>query len=166
MQQHAIFNEIYEKYAEPIYRHCFFRVYSQEIAEELMQDVFVKYWAYLERGVEVEYPQALLYRIANNSIIDYKRKKQAISLDAMLEDQPQLEPTGSDGKDMEHDFLLHQVLDEVKTLSERDQQLMIMRYVDDLGPSDIAEALGMTPNAVSVQLNRLVKKLRDRMHPQ
>lgn len=48
---------------------------SNEIAEDLTQDVFRKACEALGRGVEVEYPGGWLHRIARNAIIDYYRAR-------------------------------------------------------------------------------------------
>jgi DNA-directed RNA polymerase specialized sigma24 family protein len=36
-----------------------------------------------------------------------------------------------------------------------------MRFVDDLKPKEIAEILNLSPNVVSVRLNRAIEKLRE-----
>ena len=71
----------YDKYADAIYRHCFFRVFSKEKAEELTQETFMRTWQYLEDGKEVLNLRAFLYRVANNLIIDHSRKKKEERLD-------------------------------------------------------------------------------------
>ena len=70
----TIFGEAYDLYADAIYRHCFFRVYSKERAEELTQETFLKLWQYMNDGNEIENIRALAYRIATNLVIDDKRK--------------------------------------------------------------------------------------------
>jgi RNA polymerase sigma-70 factor (ECF subfamily) len=82
----------YDNYADAIYRHCFYRVFSKPLAEELTQDTFMKTWKYLEGGKQVENLRAFLYRVANNLIIDHSRKKKEERLDALLEKSADLEP--------------------------------------------------------------------------
>jgi RNA polymerase sigma-70 factor (ECF subfamily) len=73
------FIEQYEAHAEAIYRHCFFRVFRKQVAEELMQETFMKAWVYVSQKNEVENMRAFLYKIANNLIIDFSRKKKRSS---------------------------------------------------------------------------------------
>ena len=63
------FLNAYDAYADAIYRHCFFRVFSKERAEELAQETFMKTWEYVARGNVIENYKAFLYRVTNNLII-------------------------------------------------------------------------------------------------
>jgi RNA polymerase sigma-70 factor, ECF subfamily len=150
----------YDKYAEPIYRHCFFRVYSEAKAEELVQDTFMKTWDYLRQGKQVHNLRPFLYRVANNLIIDYSRKRKEDSLERVMEDNPSAEPVEDDKQSPEHRLLLQQVRDSLKRLPEEAREILIMRYIDDLDPKDIAQVLNITPNHVSVKINRALKLLQ------
>jgi RNA polymerase sigma factor (sigma-70 family) len=153
------FLSAYDAYADALYKHCFFRVYSRTRAEELVQDTFMKTWDYLGKGKEIENLRAFLYKTANNLIIDYSRKKREISLEQELEEKPGWEPA-DDRPTLEHNLLLQQVRDSLKQLPEEARQLLTWRYIDDLDPKDIAEILDVTPNNVSVKLNRALQLLK------
>jgi len=159
------FLEAYDLYAEAIYRHCYFRVYSRERAEDLMQETFTKAWNYLVSGTnrEVENWRALLYRIATNLVIDYARKKKEMSLEAMLENQEVVEPHYDGHKDIERSSSVSEVMRTLKDLPEQDASLFIMRYVDDMQPKEISEILDISANNVSVRLNHIAAKVRKRL---
>ncbi len=158
------FLDAYEKYADAIYRHCFFRVYSKSRAEELMQETFLKTWQYLKDGADVENLRAFLYRVANNLVIDLSRKKKEESLDALLEDSDAFEPS-EDGRIVtEQKVLLHDVFQTMQKLSKEEREILTMRYVDDLDPKDIALVLNITPNNASVRLNRAMHALKEHFH--
>lgn len=159
----------YDQYADAIYRHCFFRVFNKAKAEELMQETFLKVWVYMEKGPfgsaqgrEVKNIRAFLYRVANNLIIDYIRRKKEESLDAMTEDENFIEPAGADQKDLEKEVLLNEVKDQINDLPEDYKQILIMRYVDDLEPREIAEVLDLDANNVSVKIHRGLMMLKSR----
>lgn len=158
------FFKAYEDYSAPIFRHCFFRVFSRARAEDLVQETFLRLWAYLRDGKTVENIRAFLYKIANNLIIDDSRKKKESSLDEILEDPERPEPASEDHRHIETSILLNEVMVEIKTLPTEDRELLVMRYVDDLDPKDIAEVLGITANNVSVKLNRALKNLKEKIH--
>lgn len=160
-QSRDIFVSAYGAYADRIYRHCLFRIFSPEKAEELMQDVFLKFWQYVEKGNDIKNPQGLLYRIADHSIIDEKRKKSAESLETLVEEK-EFDPSSAVHLEMETGAMYKEALRELKTLRDDEQDLFIMRYVDDLDPKDIAEIKGTTANTVSVQLNRITAKLKEK----
>jgi RNA polymerase sigma-70 factor (ECF subfamily) len=152
------FLEAYDAYADAIFRHCYFRVYDRERARDLMQECFMKTWEYITAGKEVKNLRAFLYRVANNLVIDSSRKKKERSLEEMAE-------TGFDPSDNGHkQIVIDAESSHMKGLLERIEphyrQVIEMRFIDGLSPSEIAEALGQTENAVSVRLHRGIKQLR------
>jgi RNA polymerase sigma-70 factor (ECF subfamily) len=50
-------------------------------------------------------------------------------------------------------------------LDETYRPIVIMRFIDELSPKEIALVLGLSENVVSVRLNRGIKKLRARATP-
>ncbi len=157
------FMAAYETYAEAIYRHCVFRVYKPELAEELMQETFMKTWVYLAKGNEVENLRAFLYRVANNLVIDYSRRKKEDSLEAMIEQHPDFEPSADPTKKFQNNLMVQQVLDEMKTLPPEAQEILTFRYIDDLDPKEIAAILNITPNNASVRINRALRLLQQQV---
>ena len=159
------FLKAYDAHADEIYRHCYFRVFSRGRAEEFVQEAFLRTWQYLEDGHEVENIRAFLYRTATNIIIDDVRRKKESSLDAILEEAPNLEP-GDDGREgIERELAGKEIMAVLATLSDDVREILTMRYVDDLDIAEIAEILNITPNNVSVRLNRAMKTLKEATNP-
>ena len=48
------FLDAYQQYADAIYRHCFFRVYNRDLAQDLTQETFIKTWKYISEGKEIK----------------------------------------------------------------------------------------------------------------
>lgn len=157
------FLSAYDELADKLYRHCYFRVFSKERAEELVQDTFTKTWEYLAQGKKVDNMKAFLYRVANNLIIDNSRKKKEESLEALIEADRSQEPVTVTGQ-MEQEVLLKQILETVKDLPEHYKQVLLMRYVDDLEPREIADMLHMPVNNVSVTIHRAVEALKKKVN--
>lgn len=160
------FLEAYDHYAEAIYRHCYFRVFSAPRAEELVQDVFLKAWQYLGRGNRVVNMRALLYRIATNLVIDESRRRKAESLEALLEQRPEAEPGDEGGASLERRALARQIIASFSQLNEEEERLLVLRYVDDLDPREIAEILETNANNISVKLNHALQKVKAIVHPE
>ncbi len=158
--------EAYEQYADAIYRHCFFRVFSKPLAEELTQDTFLKTWQYLAEGKQVDNLRAFLYRVANNLIIDYSRKKKEERLDNLLENTPELEPSHDSRADLETAELARGAIAAMEDLSKDEREILTMRYIDELELKEIAEILDISVNNVSVRLNRAMKALRKELPPE
>ncbi|MBI4134524.1 MAG: sigma-70 family RNA polymerase sigma factor [Candidatus Sungbacteria bacterium] len=155
------FLAIYDSYAEAIYRHCFFRVFSRELAEDLTQETFIRAWEYAASGTRrVDNWKAFLYRIATNLVIDHSRKKHEENLSQILRRDPGMEPRTDGAADMEKTVLLGEIRQAFKDLKEEEQKLLVLRYIDDLDPKEIAEILETTANNVSVKLHNALKKVK------
>ncbi len=152
------FLELYDTHADAIFRHCFFRVYDREQAKDLVQEVFCRIWMSISEGKEIDNFSAFLYKVANNLIIDHARKKKAVSLDSLMEEGFTLRDDShiklKDSIDAKDVIRLVQILDDGY------REVIVMRFIDQLSPKEIAIILGVTENVVSVRINRGIKKLR------
>jgi RNA polymerase sigma-70 factor (ECF subfamily) len=159
------FMAVYDALADPIFRHCYYRVYDRERAKDLTQETFTRFWKYANGGKEVRSAKALLYQIATNLVIDEARKRKrggTISLDVLYEEY-QYEP-GEDDRDRLHDVVDGRVL--LTLLEEVDEQyreVLKLRYVEDMHPKEIAEVLKTNRNTVSLRINRGLKQLRQKL---
>ncbi len=153
------FLEAYDTYADAIFRHCYYRLFDRERARDIMQDTFMRAWEYMSKGEKVDNIRALLYRIANNLIIDYVRKKKETSLDAMQEEG--FDPATDDDMTRAGDRLDGaQAIEALKLLDDSHREVLVMRYVNGLEPAEIAKITGESANTVSVRLHRGLRKLR------
>ena len=157
------FLDAYEKYADDIYRHCYFRVYNKQLAEDLTQETFIKTWKYITEGKEIQNIKSFLYRVAVNLIIDHSRKKKELYLeDVASKESGESIRLSNIGEEQEifNRFESGKIVKLMEELPDNQKQVMIMRYVDELLPAEIAEILGETANAVSVRINQATNKLR------
>lgn len=157
------FLEAYNAYADAIFRYCFFRVRTRTEAEEIVQETFMKTWKYMASGAEIENIRAFLYRVAANSIVDSGRKKREESLDELLSDVHRPEPSYEEKKDIEDAILMKDIRAELSALPEEDRDIILLRFMDDLSPKEIAVALEISANNASVRLNRAVKRLKQHL---
>jgi len=155
------FIKFYEELADPIFRHCFFRVSSRELAKDIVQETFTRVWQYLADGKEISNMKAFLYTTTNNLIIDYYRKRRESSLETM-------EESGFNPSDSSHEVIVKQaeISQATKLLNELDEphrSAAIMRYIDGFSPKEIAEITKESENVISVRLHRALQKIKERM---
>lgn len=156
------FLETYDAYGSDIYRFCVLKVSSKEVAEDITQEVFMRFWQSLREGTEFRNSRAMLYTIARNLVIDWYRKKKESSLDVLTEQG--IDFGSEDFKKISENAEHREVLDVIETLDEQAKEVLLLRFVDGLSPRDIAELTGETPNAISVRINRAIKKVQERIH--
>lgn len=154
----ALIESAYDRYADAIFRHCYLRLSNREIGKELMQETFVKAFQYAGKGQKIDNVRALLYRIANNLIVDYVRRAKETSLDALQE--AGFDPTGADDDTIIRRLDEQRVIRELAKLSNDDRKMITMRFIDELKPQEIAEILGLSANVASVRIHRALKELK------
>lgn len=159
IQKEQEFSATYEKYADAIYRHCYFRVYSKDLAEDLTQETFIKTWKYIVEGKEIKNIKSFLYRVAINLIIDNSRKKTALVLDDIKEKEASIRLYSMES-DMIDNLEAKEVIKMLDDLDDKYRQVIVMRYINQLSPPEIAEILEISTNAVSVKINYAIKKLK------
>lgn len=154
------FLDAYDHYADAIYRHCYFRVYNKELAEDLTQETFIKTWTYLSEGKEIKNIKAFLYKVAINLIIDSSRKKKALSLDDFKEKEVSIRHYNMVEKQIINQAEFASIFKEMDKLEDKYKDIILMRYMQDFSPAEIADILGVSANVVSARLNYAVKKLK------
>ena len=154
-----IFSQIYDKYIDKIYRFVFLKVNSQEIAQDLTSETFLRGWESFKNGNKIENPQAFLYRIARNLVIDHYREKGRTQI-VSAEFAPIVDPR----EDLEEKAILTSDVDRIKqvlvNLKEDYQNVIIWHYLDDLPIQEVAKMLDRTEEATRVLLSRALKTLK------
>lgn len=153
----------YMHYQRPLLRFILHRVGDLAVAEDLLHDVFVRMLVGLPQYEERGYPVgAWLYRIAACRVIDWLRvngRRRTASLDQALE----LSSGGwPDGEDTAADREAEQrvLAAALAQLTERQAAVIRLRFFAELPIVEVAERLGLTPQAVKALQHRGVAQLR------
>ncbi len=153
------FLDMVDKYQDAIFRFLFFRVGNRAVAVDIAQDTFTKTWSYLASGKTIEYPEAFLYRAAKNALVDYYKKEKPGSLDTMLD--AGYDPAST--KDVD-EVLRNDDIESVRvlleTLDEESKQIIFLRFTEEKPIEEIADLYNKSVNAMTVQIHRIIKKLR------
>ncbi len=156
------FLQTFDAYSDAIFRFCVLKTSSRELAEDLTQEVFTRYWQALAQGKQMTNDRSFLYTIAQNLVIDWYRKKKSASLDALQDSG--YDPADTREISAEDQAAYTQVLAVIGDLEEKDKEALLLRYVEGLDPKDIAALWGESANAVSVRINRALRKVRDTLN--
>jgi RNA polymerase sigma-70 factor (ECF subfamily) len=138
------FIKFYDQYAPRIYRFICLKVNSPQDSEDLTSEAFFKFWQNLANKKEIiDNPRALLYRIANNLVIDYYRKKSRTELISDLKDT--ILAKIEDKTDLNSEISLGSDIDKVKKalsqLKGEYQNIIIWHYLDDFSAKEIAQIM-------------------------
>ena len=163
VNQRKIFSSIYDKYVDKIYRFIFIKVSSQEIAEDLCSETFLRGWQVFKEREDIENPPAFLYQIARNLIIDHYREKGRTNFVS-----PEIVPIVDPNPGVEEKMALSSDIDNIRTalvsLGGEYQDVIIYRYLDELSISEIAKIMEKSEGTVRVTLHRALKTLKDEIN--
>lgn len=152
------FIQTYDLHFEKIFKYCYYRISDRELAKDLSQQAFMKAWASLQDGSDIENIRAFVYASAHNLVVDWYRKKKEVSLEKLTDDGfDPTDVTQNPEQDAEFQSLL-KILDE---LSPEDKELVLMRHVENIKPREIAEQMGIDANTISVRIHRATVRLRE-----
>lgn len=143
---------VQEQY-DKIYRFCYFKLHNRELAEDITQETFLKY---LEKYQFSSSETALkyLYTIARHLCVDEFRKSAAVS----LEEYTGKNTAASSGEEaLLTTLVLQKALQE---LTAEEQELLLLKYVNEVPTGVIANLLGISRFALRRRLLAAVKKLK------
>jgi RNA polymerase sigma-70 factor, ECF subfamily len=151
--------ELYDRHFDGIYRYLFTRVRHQADAEDLTEQVFLKMvdsiQHYRPRGVAFS---SWLYRIAHNMLVDRYRRagRNAVELSAHVRDErPQADPATMAQNSEDR----RRLLEAVRRLTPEQQQVITMRFIDNLAVEEIARLTKRRPGAIHSMQHRALASL-------
>jgi len=162
------FLKAFEEYGDALFRHATLRISDRERAIDLVHDTYAKVWAYVRSGHDVEQFRPFLYKVLNNLIIDEYRKAKEASLDALFEIEGVDEGSFEELSENTAEALAatldgKKAFEVLEELPDVYREVIILRFVDELGPKEISELIEENENVVSVRLFRGLKMLREKI---
>lgn len=157
------FLRTYDAYGDDIYRFCAVKVSNAELAQDLTQEVFMRYWQAVRDGKDLRNERAYLYTLARNLVIDWYRKKKESSLDQLTEQG--IDFANDSHLAIEQGAQVNEILAVVNRLDDAARDVLVLRFVEGLTPREIAEITGESANAISVRINRAIKKVQTYIRP-
>jgi RNA polymerase sigma-70 factor (ECF subfamily) len=161
----ARFLKAFEEYNDALFRHAYLRVSNREKAIDLVHDAYTKVWSYIRDGYQIDSFRPFLYKVLNNLIIDEYRKRKESSLDALLEQEGVDEGSFDDLSESTVEMMAatidgRKAFDLLEELPDQYREVIIYRFVDQLGPREISELTEESENVISVRIHRGLKLLR------
>ena len=156
-QRNTFFEEIYDRYADKVYRKCLSFVKDQAKAEDFTHDIFLKLIVRVGSFKENSKFSTWLFSITYNYCMDQLRTSKKLAEDELtdgidiIDDSDEISDIDMDAK------RLREVLDGI---SVEERTILLMKYQDEFSIKDIADTFGLTESAVKMRLKRTREKLR------
>ncbi len=146
---------LYDRFAPGLYRYIYYRLGAQPIAEDLTAEVFVRV---LKMARAPDDWRAYLYRIAHNLVVDYVRRNPHIL------QEPDEQAPGEHGNPVEQAEQEEErriLRRAIARLSPDQQQVIVLKFNQDLSNAEIATILDKPEGAVKALQHRALTNLRD-----
>jgi RNA polymerase sigma-70 factor, ECF subfamily len=161
----SAFKQIYEKYKDKVYCLGFYMTRDKEAARDISQQIFLKVFTSIMTFQHRASFSSWLFRLAVNVCRDYERSVRRMKLfSASIPNPPTVYDTGpSAEEELCKERAAEIVQRVVMKLSPKLRTVVVLKYIEDLSYSQIAELLGCSIGTVSSRLNRSHKILAEQL---
>jgi RNA polymerase sigma-70 factor (ECF subfamily) len=153
--------DLYRQYLPRILNYVRLRVDGEDLAQDLTASVF-------ERAVSRQHTLrrreafgAWLFQIARTTVAGYYRQRRPVVALELADEQQA--PNPSPPEALIHQQELDRLQGVLSTLSEREQEIIRLKFGGGLGNQEIARVMRLRAGHVAVILYRALRKLRARL---
>ena len=155
------FGVLYERHVQKIYNYVYYRTGNEHDAEDLTARVFLRAMSHMPKYRERGLPfSAWLYRIAHNLVANWHRdtqRRSTVPLDNRVSSDSDAEQPEKVTETNEQTVRLLQA---IRALPDDRQQLLILKFVERLPNSQIANTMQRSEGAVKSLYHRTLLALR------
>jgi|SRR3989344_3513050 len=154
------FGMLYDHYLTPIYRFVFLKIGTKAETEDLVHEIFLSAWKNIEDYDHLGFPfSSWLYQIARHKVIDhYRTKKNNLNIENVSEEN--LKVVNIIENELDKNLDLNKIKDAIKQLNEDQQNVLIMRFVEDLSYEEISAVLDKSEGAIRLIQHRAIQSLK------
>lgn len=138
-----------------IYKYCYYHVGNSNAAQDITQEVFLKFLKHIDRYKEYGKLRNYLYVIAKNCIRDYLRKAKQVNLETVIE--------GFDSGGIDRKLEQLNIWEAINSLEEIEKEIIILRYYQDFRIKDISQVMGIPASTARYKLKNAEKSLKRRL---
>jgi len=157
-----------DRYLKPLFNFTLQLVKDNQVAEDIVQEVFVKVWKNLDKYNADKKFSTWIFAITKNAAYDWLKKKKSIPFAAFeKEDGTNLLEYVED-ETILHSQALLQKMDDAKSaqeflnaLSPQNKTILLLHYQQGFALAEIAQIMGHSPNTIKSKYRRAILSLRN-----
>ncbi len=155
------FGALYDHYFPRVYNYVYFRIQERETADDLVSIIFTRALERLETYREERGPFGVwLFRIAHNVVVDHYRSAGRPASVSLEQSGPLVSSAPSPEQSLTQKQETQALLALVYRLTEREQEIIGLKFGGGLTNRKIAKLLELKENHVAVILYRAIARLR------
>lgn len=155
------YSTLVKKYQERLYWHIRRMIVHHEDTNDILQNVFIKVWKYLEGFRQDSALYTWLYRIATNETLTYieqQKKRTSVSLsdhEGVFESRLKSEK-GFDANNLEWKLQMA-----IQSLPEKQRIVFTLRYYDEMPYEKMAQVLDTSEGSLKASYHHAAKKVEE-----
>jgi RNA polymerase sigma-70 factor (ECF subfamily) len=159
------FNRLVESYYARLCDFSFFVVHSKELAEEVVDDVFMKVWDRVDEVYHIENIAAYLFRAVKNTSLNYLESKYRHPVDFFdnLSEVSVSVEVKTPEEEMISEELGAAVSSAIQALPEKCKLIFLLAKENGLKYREIADILGLSEKTVENQISIALKKISEQL---
>lgn len=156
------FRALVEKYQQKLYWHIRRMVLIHEDADDVLQNTFIKVYRSIGQFEGKSSLFTWLYRIATNESLSFLEKNKKHQSDGIDEDgeNPMINRLAADPY-FEGTEIQLRLQEALTRLPEKQKQVFLLRYHDEMSYKDMAEVLQTSEGALKASYHHAVKKIEE-----
>ncbi len=155
-----VFEKIYHAYAKDLKRFLYFKTQDMDLAEDIMQDAFVKLWDNCG-NVNYDKTKSFLFTVAKNLFLNIKKHEKVV----LNHQKYQLRKSNDETPEylmIEKEFLV-KIEDAIASLPEKQKEVFLMNRMEKKKYKEIAEILGISVKAVEKRMHFALVIMKDKI---
>lgn len=155
------FADLYREHLAAVFNYCLFRIGERAVAEDLTAETFERAWRARRRyRPERAAFNTWLFTISRRVVSNWMRgrsRRRMVQLDERLADTAPLPESR-----LEEAERKAQLRDLIRTLNDREQELIALKFGAGMSNRQIAQLMGKSETAIGSALYRVMAKLRQK----
>lgn len=154
----AVFELIYQRFHDKVFRFFLRRVREQDMAKELTQQVYIKLWQSRKTLSESHSAEVQLMTISGSILVDHLRRMASEhKLRTALAEKISSLPDSFTGDTFEHSDYLNAVIEQLPPVRKK---IMRLRMFDGLSNKEIASQLDISSKTVEDHITKALRYVR------
>ena len=153
----AVFKELYFKYTRSIRNFLFYKCGDADLAEDLMQEAFLKTWKMCHK-IPYEKAKSYLFTVANRLFLDHVKHQRVVQKFQLQIRSPRTADSPLDLLEMKE--FKEEIESALSNLPEKNRLVFLLNRIDNFTYAEIADLLNVSVKTVEKRMHFALVELR------
>ena len=151
------FKSIYDEWAQALFRFIYFKSKDKALAQDIVQDTFVKYWDKME-SINPEKAKSYLFTTSKNLLLNHFEHQKVVT--RHQEKSVPQDASSSPHFDLEVSEFHRRLEQAINDLPDKQREVFLLHRIDGYKYKEISEMLEVSQKAIEKRMSQALKELR------